>query len=132
MQYQLKNIPFLRKLLWADFAAGSSTAIIGFGLREHLVPVLGIPYEFILWVSGISFLYCLVAVSLARMPKISIGLLQILIYANWAWTLVSIGFLFFHLADATLVGKIYLIGQLLAAGMLAYAEGKQIVKVSDD
>lgn len=131
MKYQLKNIPFLRKVLWADFAAGSSTGVIGLGLREHLVPVLGVPYEFILWVSAISIAYCLVAVSLARMPKISIGLLQILIYANWSWTLVSIGFLYFHFMDATILGQVFLIVQLSVAGLLAYIEGKQILKVAE-
>jgi hypothetical protein len=129
MKYQIKSIPFLRKILWADFAAGSSTGIVGLGLREHLVPVLGVPYEFIIWVSAISIVYCLFAVSLARMPKISIGMLQILIYANWIWTVISLGLIYYHFADATVLGKIFLIVQVTVAAALAYVEGKQLVKV---
>jgi hypothetical protein len=52
----------------------------------------------------------------------------VLVYANWCWTIISTILLLFHIAHATILGIIFLILQIIVVGILAYLEGKQIVK----
>ncbi len=128
MNYQIKNIPFLRKVLWADFAVGFSVGSIGLGFMNPMASILGLSLNFILWVSIISALYSMLAMRLALMPNISTFLLRVLIYANAVWTAISVGLLYFHFEGATLLGQLFLIVQILVAGALAYIENQQLTK----
>lgn len=129
MNYSIKNHSLLRKILWADFALGASCGLAGLLLCGTLVPVLGLGYELIFWISLITLLYSLVAFRLVSVKSIHIPLLRALIAANWAWTLVSLGFIYFHFSAASLLGQIWLILQILIVGGLAYLEGKQLEKI---
>jgi hypothetical protein len=129
MTYGINNKPLLIQILWIDAILGGSTAILGITLLHPLTGLLGLTRDFILSVSIITLCYAITALMLANQKNISISLLRTLIFANWFWTLVSIVLLFLHFKQAELLGKIFLILQIIAVGALAYLEGKQLVRI---
>lgn len=128
MAYQLKNQRVLNKILWVDFALGSSCGLLGLLFSDFFVPIFGLSAEVILWISAITLLYSIIAFRVVIMQPVSIPLLRFLIMANWAWTLISLGIIFFHFSDATLLGKTFLVLQIVIVGGLAWLEGNQLEK----
>lgn len=126
MPYTIINSRFLRQILWLDFILGGSTALTGILFNQPLVGILGFSQQFILTVSIITGLYALLALRLALQTTISVRLLRLLILANWIWTAISVGLLFFYFTPATILGKIFLILQVLVVGALAWIENKQL------
>lgn len=126
MNYGIKNTPLLRKILWSDTLLGGTTAITGICFCAALTAILGLTTTFILSVSIITLCYSITAFILANQKNISIPLLIILVAANWIWTGISLGFLFVHFDTATVLGKTFLLLQVVVVGALAYLEGKQI------
>ncbi|KOY85707.1 hypothetical protein AD998_05665 [bacterium 336/3] len=126
--YYIKNTAFLRKVLWIDFLCGSSVGVGGLIFHKELINIVGLSDILILWIAKITLLYALSAMAIALMKTLSVPLVRIQVYANWFWTLISIGLLFFHFSDAQIFGKIFLILQILVVGGLAYIEGSQIVR----
>ena len=120
----MQSAASLRRLLWADFILGGSTALTGLVFCKQLTGILGFPSNFILIVSGVTLLYAIVALTLARQRKISVPLLHVLMWANWAWALISVGLTIVYFNEATILGKIFLILQVVVVGGLAYLEGK--------
>jgi hypothetical protein len=127
MNYSIKDPGWLKKLLWADTILGGTTAITGICFLKSLDSILGLTRLFILYVSVITLCYAIVALILASQKKVFIPLLRILIYANWAWTIVSVILLFIHFDEALLLGKIFLVLQIIVVGGLAWLEGRQLV-----
>jgi hypothetical protein len=130
MNYTINDTSLLRKILWVDTILGGTTAIVGLLFFRPLTHILGLPVTFILSVSVITLGYSLIAGVLANQINISVSLLRTLIYANWVWTFISIGLLLMHFNNAQLLGKIFLILQIIVVGGLAYLEGKQLVRHS--
>lgn len=126
MPYTIKNNRVLRQILWLDFILGGSTALVGILFNEPLTGILGFSQQFIFTVSIITGLYALLALRLALQTVISVRLLRLLIIANWIWAIISIGLLFFYFTPATILGKIFLILQVLVVGGLAWGENKQL------
>ena len=130
MTYRIKNPVVLTKILWADFALGSVSGSIGLLFSDFFVPIFGLSSTVIISISAVTFLYSLFAFRLAKMTTTSIPQVRILIYANWAWTLISLGIIVFHFSTATLLGQFFLILQIIVVGGLAWLEGKQLKKIS--
>lgn len=128
MDYTIKDLKFLKELLWLDTLLGGLTASSGLYFSTPLTDILGLNTTLILTISIITLIYATVAFILANQRNISVSLLRTLVMANWFWTIVSIGLLFMHIDTATLFGTIFLILQILVVGGLAYFEGNQIVK----
>jgi len=128
MKYTIKDISLLRKLLWLDTLLGGSTALAGVFFSNSLGELLGLDSSFLLVVSIITLCYAIVACLLVNQTSISIILLRILIIANWAWAVSSIGLTFIHFETARPLGKIFLLLQIVVVGGLAYLEGKQLVR----
>jgi hypothetical protein len=128
MKYSIKNSLVLKKILLADTILGATTAIIGLIFTTALTDLLGLPFFLIKTICIITFMYAIVAFILANQKEVSISLLRVLVYANWCWTIISIILLLFHIARATFLGIIFLVLQIIVVGILAYLEGKQIVK----
>lgn len=126
MLYKIKNSRVLRQILWLDFILGGSAALAGILFSEPLTGILGFSQQFILTVSIITGLYALLALRLALQTVISVRLLRLLILANWIWAIISTGLLFFYFTPATIMGKIFLILQVLVVGGLAWIENKQV------
>lgn len=127
MNYTIKDMSLLRKLLWSDTFLGGTTAIAGLCFFNPLTSILGLTATFILSVSIITLCYSVIACVLANQVNISIPLLRLLIFANWIWTFISIGLLLIHFNSAQPLGKIFLFLQIIVVGGLAYLEGKQLV-----
>ena len=83
------------------------------------------------WVFVVNFLYSLVSLRLVSSKDISIPLLRGLIFANWAWAFLSIGFIYLHFQEATIFGKIFLLLNIPTVGGLAYLEGKQLERIAE-
>lgn len=117
----------MKKLLWADFFLGSSTALAGLFLYPILTGFLGLPVNLILIVAAVTLAYALFALNLARQSTPSERLLRILICANWVWAIISVVLLVLYFKEATIFGAIFLILQVLVVGGLAYLEGRYVV-----
>ena len=128
MNYHIKNRNYVQKLLWADTLLGGSTAISGICFFNLLTPILGLPTAVILGISIVTLLYSIVALVLANQQTISISVLRTLVFANWFWTIISIGLLLIYFNEAALLGRIFLILQVVVVGALAYLEGRQIIR----
>jgi hypothetical protein len=126
MPYIIKNSRSLRQILWLDFIPGGTTAVVGILFSQPLVGILGFSQQFILTVSIITGLYALLALRLALQTTISVRLLRLLILANWIWAVISVGLLFFYFTTATILGKIFLILQVVVVGGLGWIENKQL------
>lgn len=126
MIYQIKNIPLLRRVLWADSILGGVTAMVGLFWYSSLVDFLGLPLYLIVIIASVTMAYALLALSIALKSSPSILPLRMLIYANWVWTIISVALLIFYIYEATLFGAIFLILQVVVVAMLAWLEGRHV------
>lgn len=124
MKGQARNIPLLKKILWADALLGGGTALIGLGWYPSLAVFLGLPAKLIVLVAAVTLAYAILAFRLARQRLPATRWLRVLVYANWGWTIISTILLILYIADATAWGTAFLILQVLVVGMLAYLEGR--------
>jgi hypothetical protein len=127
MSNSIKNIEYLRKILWADAFLGGFTALVGLTCTQFMTNFLGLSSNFILIVSEVTFIYAIGAFVLAKQKNISVYWLQILVKANWYWTAISGILLNFHWDTTTSWGTTFLILQVIVVGGLAYLEGNEIV-----
>jgi hypothetical protein len=127
MSYTVADTSFLKKILWLDTFLGGITAIVGLVFFKALIGILGLSAVFILTVSAVTLCYSIVAGVLASQSIISVNLLRILIYGNCIWSVISIALLLTHFEQAQVLGKIFLISQIIVVGALAYLEGKQLI-----
>jgi hypothetical protein len=132
MKYKIRNIPGLKNILWADFVLGGSTALVGLIWHRPLTSFLGLPSGLIVIIAAVTLAYALLALTLAYRSQPAIPLLRGLIYANWAWTVVSIGLVICYIAEATVFGAVFLLLQVVVVGGLAYLEGRHIQSQAGD
>lgn len=128
MRYDIRSIPVLRKTLWLDAFLGGSSAISGLCFPAFLAPVLSLQQQMILVISLITLVYAIVAASLAGRKQIPVTGVRILVYANWLWAFVSIMMFIVYAKETTLQGTLFLVGQVVVVGGLAYLEGRQVIR----
>lgn len=128
MPYYIRSRPVLRKILWVDAFLGSSTAITGLSLSVFLAPVLGLQWEIICAISGVTLVYSIVATFLASRKQIPVTGVRVLVYANWLWTILSFILLILRVHETTTLGTLFLVMQVIAVGGLAYLEGIQVIR----
>lgn len=126
MKYQIRNIPLLKKVLWADSLLGGGTAVAGLLWYPVLADFLGLPVNLVIIIAAVTLAYALLALSLALKSQPFILALRVLIYANWVWAVISVVLLICYFYGATLFGAAFLILQVAVVGMLAYLEGRHI------
>ncbi|SKD09091.1 hypothetical protein SAMN05660461_4970 [Chitinophaga ginsengisegetis] len=122
----MKDLPLLKKILWADCLLGGSTVVVGLLWFRTLAVFLGLPVNIVAMIAVVTLAYALLAVSLALQRQPSVLQLRALVYANWLWTITSVVLLIFYISGTTLFGTAFLILQVVVAGMLAYLEGRHI------
>lgn len=122
----MKDLPLLKKILWADSLLGGSTAVVGLLWFRTLAVFLGLPVNIVAMIAVVTLAYALLAVSLALQRQPSVLQLRALVYANWLWTITSVVLLIFYISGTTLFGTAFLVLQVGVAGMLAYLEGRHI------
>ncbi len=119
--------PFrLKKLLRLDALLGGCTAIAGLVFPVAVAQLLGLSTAFVVSVASITLLYAGVAFWLAVQLSPNLRLTRLLIQANWLWTLLSLGLLLAHFREATALGVVFLLLQVVVVGGLAYLEGQQL------
>lgn len=126
MNNDTRNLPRLKKILWADSLLGGGTAIAGLCWYPALTGFLGLPADLIVIIAAVTLVYALLALRLACQNPLSLLLLRVLVYANWLWTIVSVVILICYLNGATLFGAAFLILQVVVVAMLAWLEGRHI------
>ena len=126
MNYQIRNLPMLKRILWADCLLGGVTAVAGLLLYPVLIDFLGLPANLIIIIAAVTLGYALLALVLALQSPPSILLVRILVYANWVWAIISVGLLIFYFRDSTPFGAVFLILQVAVVAILAYLEGRHI------
>lgn len=126
MSPSLQDIPRLRKILRADAFIGGATAIAGLALYGWWARFLGLPVKLVLLIAAVTGLYAFVALGLMFMKPIRWQAVRWLVVANWTWTLVSAGMLWFWWEQATVFGEAFLVLQVLVVGGLAWLEGRHI------
>lgn len=124
--YSIANPLRLKKLLRLDALLGGSNALAGLAFPVGVAKLLGLSTAFVLSVAGITLLYAGVAGWLAIQPSPNLRLTRTLIQANWLWTLISLGLLLLHFQQATGLGVVFLVLQVVVVGTLAYLEGQQL------
>ena len=128
--YRLKNKALLRKILLADWLVGGLTAVIGLLFGPEVVSLLGLTAALIRITSIVTLLYAVVAFGLASRQPTSIRWIRGLVTANWFWTLVRVVLFISHYEAATKLGVLFLVLQIFVVGLLAYQEGRQVVKAA--
>ena len=128
MDYQIKNAIVLNKILWIDFTMGASLGLIGLLFSDFFAPIFGLNNRLILWISVITVMYSIIAFRTVIIQPVAIRLLRLLIAANWAWTFIGLGIIAFHFRDATFLGQLFLLLQIVIVGGLAWLEGNQLQK----
>ena len=131
MSYSIKDEHFLKKIVWLDSLAGGATALICLLGYVPLTTALGVTTPFILTVATVNLLYAILAFVVAAQKPTSVGLFRVLVYANWAWTAISILMIFIYFGHGTSFGNVLLVCQPIFVGGLAYIENSQIITVRE-
>ena len=119
----------LRRLLWLDALLGLGHGLAGVFLHALVVTWLGFPVVLVTTIVLGNLVYGTTAFSLARLEPLFLSGVAVLVYANWFWAALSLGMLVLHVAEATLLGQIFLVLQVPVVGGLAYAEGRLLKAV---
>lgn len=129
MNYQLREVSLLRKILWADLLLGSTTAIPGLIWYRPVAMLLGLPEGRFLLIAAVTLGYAILAFVLACQRQPPVQPVRLLVVANWCWAAISIGLLVLDIRDATILGRIFLILQPVIVGGLGYLEGWHVTIV---
>ncbi len=130
MGFSIKNESLLKRFLWLDALSGGVTAITGLLCFTTLTTVLGFTTPSIVTVATINLLYAILASIIALQKPTSIRLLRLLVYANWAWTAISVLMIFSYFGSATNLGDSLLLIQPIFVGGLAFLENNQIIAIN--
>ena len=111
---------------------GSIIGIIGISFFRSLETSLKIPGDIIVIISVATLLYSLLALFLALPNILRVRLTKSLIIANWAWSLASVILLYLYFSNASILGKLFLILQVIVVAGLAYFEGRALKKLEEN
>jgi uncharacterized protein with PQ loop repeat len=120
----------IRRLLWIDFIMGGVNGILGIIFCNFLRALFEIPSNIIMMISVVTLLYALVACILAQGKTLNVKLTKALILANWIWVLVSLVLIYLFIAEASVLGRVFLLLQVIVVGGLAYLEGRALKNTS--
>ena len=113
---------FLRRVLWADAAAGAVSSLLHMLGAEALAPLLGLPQGLIA-LSGVALIvFVAFAAWLAFCDPIARSAVSVLIAGNFAWVGGCAVVFLMHASTATPMGQAYLIVHALAVAALAELE----------
>ena len=113
---------FLRRVLWADAAAGAASSLLHLLAGGALGSLLGLPYA-VFAMSGIGLLvFVAIATYLAVCDPSPRGLVSMLIAGNWAWVGGCVVIFLMYANAATPLGQVYILVQAAAVAALAELE----------
>ncbi len=113
---------FLRRVLWADAAAGAGSGLLHLLAAGLLADLLGLPRGVIAMSGAALLVYVAAAAYLAAcdpIPRRGVGML---IAANWAWVGGCAVVFMLHAQAMTALGQAYLLMHAFAVAALAELE----------
>lgn len=127
MRYLIKDHTKLKQLLWLDCLLGGFNGLAGLCFYGFFADFFGLSIQLMITISAVTLFYAVFSFMLALKKNPLANHVRILVFANWTWVLISFILIYFHIEQAALLGKIFLLLQVLVVGGLAYLEGKQII-----
>lgn len=113
---------FLRRVLWADAAAGAASSLLHLLGAGFLSQLFGVPYG-VLAASGVALLvFVAFAGYIASCDPIPRGLVSMLIAGNWAWVGACAVIFLLHASTLTPLGQAYIVMHAGAVAVLAELE----------
>ncbi len=110
---------FLRRVLWADAAAGAASSLIHLLGAGFLSQLLGVPYA-VLATSGVALIvFVALAGYLASCDPVPRGWVGVLIAGNWAWVGGCAVIFLMHASALTPLGQAYVVVHAAAVALLA-------------
>lgn len=120
----MKSMFIPRKLLWIDCIAGALVGVAVLMLSVWLSRFYGLPREVLLFMGAVNLLYATYSFSLAMRTRRPKPMINLLVFANLAWTPVCLGLAVRFAESATIFGMGQLIGEAVFVGGLAGLEWK--------
>lgn len=110
---------FLRRALQLDAIASGLSVVLAIAGAEVLAPVLGLPAPLLFW-TGIGLIPFLVLVTwTATRPAIPAGPVRLIVGANLAWVVASVGLLLTGWVVPTTLGVVVVVAQAVAVAVFA-------------
>jgi hypothetical protein len=116
----------VRKLLWLDACLGLSFGSLGLYLLEPAAALLGFPLTLTRLIALANLSYGLAALTLASRRRLSLAQAKMMATANWIWTGISLAMCWQYYGSATLLGGLFLIGQIPVVGGVALLEERLV------
>lgn len=118
----LHSMHVMRKLLWVDCIAGALAGIAVLMFSGWLSSLHALPRELLLLNGAVNLLYATYSLTLARRRKRPKALINLLVFANFAWAVVCLCLAGVFAGPATVFGVGHLAGEALFVGGLAALE----------
>lgn len=112
----------MRNLLWIDCVAAGVVGVSVVVLSGWLSELEGLPQSTLMFTGIVNLLYGCYSFSLARRAERPLGLIKVLVTANFAWVPVCIGLTIAHSNSMTMFGYVHLLGEAAFVGTLALLE----------
>ena len=112
----------MRNLLWIDCTAGALAGVAVLMLSGWLSHLHALPRELLLLIGAVNVLYACYSFTLATQTRRPKPLINLLVFANVAWTAVCLGLAVTFAGSATLFGMGHLVGEAVFVGGLAGLE----------
>ncbi len=115
----------LRRLLWVDCIAGALVGVTVLMLSGWLSRLHMLPRSLLLFIGGINLVYASYSFSLAVRDKRSRYSINLLVFANLTWAVLSLAWAVIFSKSVTLFGIGHLVGESIFVGGLAGLEWSQ-------
>ena len=112
----------LKTLLWVDCSAGALVGVAVLTLSGLLADLTGLPRAVLLFTGAVNLLYASYSVSLAVRTEPPRPYVTGLVAANLAWVPARLGLAAVFWDQATVFGRLHLVGEAVFAGGLAVLE----------
>lgn len=112
----------IRNLLWVDCIAGALAGVAMLLLSGWLSSLHALPRALLLFMGAANLLYASYSFTLARRSRRSRGLINLLISANLAWTMVCLALAVSFVGSASVFGMGHLVLEAVFVGGLAGLE----------
>lgn len=114
----LTSPKFLRYVLWTDAGSSAAASLMHLTAAGALAELLGLPATLLMGSGLLLLVYMALAGYLASCDPVPRPLGWVLVVGNWAWAAVCLVLLLEGALAPTLLGKAYLVVQVVAPAFL--------------
>ncbi len=112
----------MKNLLWVDCIAAALAGVTVLLLSGWLSSLHALPRGLLLFIGAVNLLYASYSFSLAARSRRPRSWINLLVFANLAWTVVCLGLAVVFAGSATPFGIGHLVGEAIFVGGLASLE----------